>query len=228
VLALLVLNQLGILRLGEPGGGLGALQQQLPRWLALVVGITVHEFSHGLVATWFGDEVPRRAGRLTLNPLRHLDPLGTLMILVGPIGWGRPMPINPAGMRNPSLGWALSSAAGPISNLLVATATVLVVALTDANLRDPYVRALFSLNVGLAVFNLVPLPPLDGFGFVFGLAPRPLKVALAPIWQIGPLLLLGLLFLPEIVPGFPPILSNVLEEGISLVGRFLLEIPRAI
>jgi Zn-dependent protease len=236
VLVLLVLNQMGLLRLGEGGLGLGGLQSQLPRWLALVVGITVHEFSHGLVATWFGDTVPRRAGRLTLNPLKHLDPLGTLMILVGPIGWGRPMPINPAGMRNPNLGWALSSAAGPISNIIVATVTIVAFGLTGAEIRGvndlllryPYVGWLVALNVGLAVFNLVPLPPLDGFGFIFGLAPRPLKVALAPIWQIGPLALLALLFLPEILPGFPPILQDVLGTGMGYVTGLLLEVYRAI
>jgi Zn-dependent protease len=227
-LVLLFLQQAGILQLGS-GLGAGSIQSKLPTWVALVVGITFHEFSHGLVATWFGDDVPRRAGRLTLNPLKHLDPLGTLMILVAPIGWGRPMPINPAGMRNPNLGWALSSAAGPISNVLVATIVVVVAAFANINpLRDPWVGALISLNLGLAVFNLVPLPPLDGFGFVFGLAPRPVKAALAPLWQFGPFLLLGLLFLPEILPGFPPILNNALSEGIAFLGSLLIELYRAI
>jgi Zn-dependent protease len=219
---------MGLLRLGEGGLALGGLQSQFPRWLALIVGITVHEFSHGLVATWFGDTVPRRAGRLTLNPLKHLDPLGTLMILVGPIGWGRPMPINPAEMRNPNLGWALSSAAGPISNVVVATAVVIAVAVSGTNIRNPYILELITLNLGLAVFNLVPLPPLDGFGFVFGLAPRPVKVALAPIWQVGPFALLALLFLPEIVPGFPPILQQVLGAGMNYLTGLLLEVYRAI
>jgi Zn-dependent protease len=228
VLILLVLNQMGLLRLTGPGAGFGALQNEFPRWLALVVGITVHEFSHGLVATWFGDDVPRRAGRLTLNPLKHLDPLGTLMILVGPIGWGRPMPINPNGMRNPSLGWALSSAAGPISNILVATVTVVVVGLLDANIREPYVLQMLMLNIGLAVFNLVPLPPLDGFGFLYGLSPRSLKITLAPIWQVGPFLLLGLLFLPEIIPGFPPFLQELLYDAMGYVAGLLLGIYRAI
>jgi Zn-dependent protease len=227
-LVLLFLQQAGILNLSS-GLGLGSMASKLPVWLALIVGITFHEFSHGLVATWFGDDVPRRAGRLTLNPLKHLDPLGTLMILIAPIGWGRPMPINPAGMRNPNLGWALSSAAGPISNLLIATIAVVAAALTGVNpLRDPWVGALISLNLGLAVFNLVPLPPLDGFGFIFGLAPRPLKIILAPVWQFGPFLLLGLLFLPQVIPGFPPILNDALSGGILYLRNLLLELYRAI
>src|SRR5207253_11030818 len=124
------------------------------------VASAVEVVSQGLVATLCGDELRRRVGRLTLSPWKHRDPIGTLMVLIGPIGWGRPMPINPAGMRNPNLGWALSSLAGPISNVVVATATVVAVALSGTNIRNPYVLELITLNLGLAVFNLVPLPPL--------------------------------------------------------------------
>jgi Zn-dependent protease len=234
VLVLLLLNSMGILRLGE-GFGLSSLLDFLPTAVALVIGITFHEFSHGLVATWFGDTVPRQAGRLTLNPLKHLDPLGTLMIFVAHFGWGKPMPINPAGMRNPNLGWALSSAAGPISNILVATVTVVALALTtnapslQALMRsNPYVGAIIGLNVGLAIFNLIPLPPLDGFGFIFGLAPRPVKYILAPVWQFGPIVLIALLFLPQFLPGVPPVLNQVLVAGSSYLVGVLSEVYRAV
>jgi Zn-dependent protease len=202
----------------------GGLQNELPKWVALVLAISFHEFSHGFVATLFGDDVPRRAGRLTLNPLKHLDPIGTLMILVGPIGWGKPMPINPAGMRNPNLGWALSSAAGPISNVILATLTLVVLRVLAPYISQslyPFFQAVFVWNVGLAVFNLVPLPPLDGFGFVFGLSPRPLKILLAPLWRYGPMLLLALLFLPAIIPGFPSILSEAVQRGQVALAGFL-------
>src|SRR5437868_14005710 len=126
------------------GSGLASLTVRIPFFVALILAITVHEFSHGLVATWFGDTLPRRVGRLTLNPLKHLDPLGTLMILIGPIGWGRPMPINPGEMRNPNIGWALSSLAGPVSNVLAASLMVLIASYTTLGLDPsvfPYVQA---------------------------------------------------------------------------------------
>jgi Zn-dependent protease len=193
-LILLVLNQMGLL---NGATGVAGLFVRIPFFIALVLAITIHEFSHGFVATLFGDGLPKRVGRLTLNPLKHLDPLGTLMILIGPIGWGKPMPINPGEMRNPNLGWAMSSLAGPASNVLAAAVVWTLYSLLGADRSLlPYVLVYVNVNVLLAVFNLLPVPPLDGFGILFGLAPRPIKLALLPLQRYGPLILLAVLFLP--------------------------------
>jgi Zn-dependent protease len=218
-LGLLLLWQMGVFN-SSSGGAASGLISRLPFFVALVLAITVHEFSHGLVATAFGDDLPRRVGRLTLNPLKHLDVLGTIMILIGPIGWGKPMPINPRGMRMPNLGWAMSSLAGPVSNIVAASIAVLLVSHLDLGLDRSvlrYVQAFIAVNVALAVFNLLPVPPLDGFGFIFGLAPRPIKVALLPLQQVGPIILLAVLFLP----GLRDYLNVFLSTGQEIIGSFL-------
>lgn len=220
VLVLLLLNQMGLL---SGVTGVSEFIVRVPYLVALVLAITIHEFSHGFVATLFGDGLPRRVGRLTLNPLKHLDPLGTLMILVGPIGWGRPMPINPGEMRNPNLGWAMSSVAGPASNILAAGVVWGLYGLLGgprSGMQFVFVYVYVSVNIALAVFNLLPVPPLDGFGFFFGLAPRPMKVVLMPLQRYGPLLLLAVLFLP----GPSAIVGEYLTMGRQLI-MGLLGVP---
>jgi len=144
---------------------------------ALLVAITIHEFAHAFAADRLGDPTPRIQGRLTLNPLAHLDPVGTLMLLLVRIGWGKPVQFDPYNLANPKRDTAIISFAGPLSNLLLASLLAIVLrfvtnpfspAYSLANIIPPFI----FLNVVLAIFNLVPIHPLDGGKILVGLLPR--------------------------------------------------------
>lgn len=129
-----------------------------------------HEYAHALVATKLGDQTARLSGRLSLNPMRHIDPLGALMIVLVGFGYAKPVPVNPRNFKNPKVGMALTALAGPGANLLMATVFLLlknIILLFPTS--NPIVLALAyffifaaSINIGLAIFNLLPIPPLDG------------------------------------------------------------------
>jgi Zn-dependent protease len=143
---------------------------------ALVIGITIHEFCHAWAANALGDPTARYMGRLTLNPVAHFDPLGAMMILYSVIvgwgfGWGKPVPVNPRYLRyGPRVGMALTSVAGPVSNLLIAlvAATPFRVGLQLPGLLGQLILTIVYVNVGLALFNMLPIPPLDGFSVLSG------------------------------------------------------------
>ncbi len=170
---------------------------------AILIAITIHEFSHAAAAYALGDNTAKAEGRLSLNPLVHLDPLGTLMILFTAvagfgIGWGKPVPVNPYRLRLGSrTGMAIVSAAGPLSNLLTAFLLVLPVRADlfgyGSGPVGSLVIALVLLSIGLAVFNLLPLPPLDGFAVALGILPPDLARGLARLGQYGPGVLLLIL-----------------------------------
>jgi Zn-dependent protease len=170
--------------------------------VALLAALTVHEAAHALVANWLGDPTGRKLGRITLNPIAHLDPMGTMMIFMSSllgvgIGWGKPVPVNPFNLRvGPKTGMALVAGAGPASNLLMAA--VLALALQqDLGLPTWALRLLvvtISVNVVLAVFNMIPLPPLDGFRVLTGILPNGPAYLLGRVEQYGPALLLLLVF----------------------------------
>jgi len=188
--------------------------------LALVLSISIHEFAHAWSAYELGDNTARGLGRLTLNPIKHFDPLGALMILFMAfagwgIGWGKPVPVNPYNLRtNPRVGMGLTSAAGPFSNLVLATLFAIPLRLWSGGLPDPLVAFLWAMvyvNIGLALFNLIPLPPLDGFHVVQGIIGT-FRTRWAYEWgnrldrlaAYGPILLLGLLSLGWFT-GFNPL-----------------------
>jgi len=168
--------------------------------LALIVAISIHEFSHAAIADYLGDPTARLAGRKTLNPLAHLDPIGTLMLLFFKFGWGKPVPVDPFNLQNPRRDQALVSLAGPASNLILAFLLSLVlrflISSTIASVWLVVFLPIIFLNVVLAIFNLIPIGPLDGFKIVLGVLPEKLAREWAGTEPYGLIILLMLVFLP--------------------------------
>jgi Zn-dependent protease len=196
----------------------GVISQQSLLLLAVVVpSIILHEISHGVVALWFGDDTAKRAGRLTLNPIPHIDPFGTLILPAvltlagaGAFGYAKPVPVNVGRLRHPRNEGLLVSLAGPATNILLALASVVWLryvrphALFDIGLFGDHAplidRIIFDLgyiNVILATFNLLPLPPLDGSAIVERLLPRAWWPGWLKLRQFAmPVLLIVVLLLP--------------------------------
>lgn len=196
-------------------------------WVAaLLVAITIHEFSHALAADRLGDPTPRVQGRLTLNPLAHLDPLGTIMLLLVRFGWGKPVEFDPYNLKNPRRDAAIISFAGPASNLILATALSLVLRGVGANQVAPDLGLLslllpfVYLNVVLAVFNLIPIHPLDGGKILVGLLPADTSVGWDRFLRRYGIVILLLLVFPLF--GGVPLVAQILGPTINLILSLLL------
>jgi Zn-dependent protease len=192
--------------------------------IAVIVGIAFHEFSHAAVASLQGDQTARSQGRLTLNPISHLDPLGSIAIIVAGIGWGRPVPVNPSSMRNRRFGAVLVGLAGPAANFLVALVAAVAFRVVyptvgtsfDVGFSVNLLNMLVTINVVLGVFNLLPIPPLDGSTLLSLLLPPSRQNIVAFLNQYGIFLLLGLLILaPNLLT---PIFRAITEALYGLVG----------
>ncbi len=194
-----------------------------------LMAITCHEVSHGFVANRFGDSTAKAQGRLTLNPLSHLDIFGTLMIFIVGIGWAKPVPVNFNNLRNPKRDMIWVAAAGPLSNFSIAALSALLMRamvaigdkVSDASVLqyfiDPTVLMLaFSVyvNLLLAIFNLIPVPPLDGGRVLVGLLPYRQAVFLSRIEPYGMIIIIILVFFTNM---FSYIISPVLHLGINLL-----------
>jgi Zn-dependent protease len=210
--------------------------------VAMLTGLAFHEFSHALVADRLGDRTARHMGRLTLNPLRHLDPVGSLLIFFIGFGWAKPVPVNPFNTSNPKRSMAFIAFAGPASNLVMAGLAAIPIRLGLVPFLHPFVDPRFVellaaewsrsptdlaglflgtivlLNVLLAVFNLIPLAPLDGFRAAVGLLPEELSQPLARIEPWGPGLLMLLIFAPFLTGGQ---LNPLFDAMAPLISFFL-------
>jgi Zn-dependent protease len=185
--------------------------------LALVIAITVHEFAHALAADKLGDPTPRLQGRLTLNPLKHLDPLGTLMILLTRFGWGKPVQFDPFNLDNPRRDAAIISLAGPVSNLITATLFSLLIRFSPLLL--PFLAPIIFLNVALAIFNLIPIHPLDGGKILIGFLPADLAREWDAILNRYGILILILLIFPLF--GSSPITHLILPAVDGIISLLL-------
>jgi Zn-dependent protease len=199
----------------------------LGRLIVIFLGIPIHEWAHGWMAYVLGDNTPEMQGRLSLNPFVHLDPIGTLMILFTGYGWGRSARVNPYRMSrvgSARTGMALSALAGPLSNVIQAVLFALPVRLGLLDLFPPsqaqrlasVFAAVIVVNIGLAVFNMIPVPPLDGSKVLAGVAPAPVADALERMEPYAPMLLMLLLFV------FPYLGIDVIGILTRPAQRFLL------
>lgn len=205
--------------------GSPSLEQLLGGIIALLVGLTFHEFSHALLADSLGDRRPRAMGRLTLNPIPHIDPIGALMLVVAGFGWAKPVMINPAALRNGRLGMAIVAAAGPVANLVVAVAAAIGFRVLDiVGLEGGFVLNtlvwVMHLNLILAIFNILPIPPLDGYNVALAFLPPQQAMQLRRFGQYGFLVLLGLILLRYVGSPIDPLGWIFTLAGI--LGRILV------
>ncbi|WP_322801081.1 site-2 protease family protein [Thermoflexus sp.] len=204
-------------RLSDPG-------YLLALAMIFLFALPLHELAHAWVAERLGDPTPRRYGRVTLNPMAHLDPIGALMLVLAGFGWARPVPVNPLYLRyGPRVGMALVGGAGPLMNLLLAGLGILVyrmgleIGFLPPRLVLPFLSAWIFINIGLAVFNMLPLPPLDGYRVLQGLLPPDLAYAYARLEAYGPMLLLLFLVLDRQLG----LLGSVLQPFYALAFRLM-------
>ena len=204
---------------------------------SLAICIAVHEFSHAYVASELGDRTARALGRVTLNPAKHLDPIGSVLILIAGFGWGKPVPVDPRFLRgDPRLGMALVAAAGPLSNVVAAVLFAMLVrlGLADALIPDIWIfgqnlaalvklvlRLLVQFNLILAIFNLLPIAPLDGFKVALGLLPRDLAIPFSRTEPYGIGILLGVVAI-GFLPGVPSPLQWIIGVPVEFAMRILI------
>lgn len=181
--------------------------------LIILVSVSIHEYSHAKAADILGDPTPRLSGRLTLNPLAHLDPIGFLALLIIRIGWAKPVPINPYNFKNPNTGMMITGLAGPLSNFFIAWLLAIILRNVPGMnyiLFDAFSAAIW-INLALMIFNLLPIPPLDGSRIFTQYLPHETQVFLE---RYSFILLIAILI-------FPPT-QQLLLGLISLVYRILL------
>lgn len=193
--------------------------------IPLLLAITLHEAAHGYVARMFGDRTAEMLGRITLNPLKHIDMVGTLIVpaitlAIGGFvfGWAKPVPVNTSALRNPKRDMIWVAAAGPLSNFIMAIGWAILLKVSDSSALDAIAQAGISWNVGLMVLNLLPILPLDGGRIVAGLLPGPLSYKYSRLEPYGLYIVLGLSIAQLLGPILFPLYKIVFSALRALVG----------
>lgn len=196
--------------------------------ITLMIAFSVHEFAHAFMAWKFGDDTAKNQGRLTLNPMSHLDPFGTILIFIAGFGWARPVPVNRFFFKKPRIAGVSVSFAGPLSNLIMACLAFiiwygLVASGTAANLPSfvpEFLDVFIQLNAVLFVFNLLPLPPLDGYRIVEDLVPKDWRAKMTQYESYGTLIFLILVITPLDRYTIQPIFNTILPNLITTLNDF--------
>lgn len=205
------------------------IQTIVARVIVLLIAFTVHELAHALTADYLGDPTPRNMGRITLNPLKHLDPFGTLLLIIAGFGWAKPVMVNPMNMRgNPHTSMAIVAIAGPLSNIAMAVVAALAFRLGLVHFSPSVVPAgnlsmlsfilsnFIWINLILAFFNLIPIPPLDGSKILYAILPSEFVYRLRSFEQFGFIILMAVVFI------FPSVLNTLVGVPAWATLQFLL------
>ena len=203
----------------------------------ILLALSFHEYAHGWMAYRLGDPTAKHEGRLTMNPLAHLDPLGTMMIIIVHFGWAKPVPVNPMNLKDPKKDMLWIALAGPVSNVIMAAGLGLILRImigmglrADESFLGYFQYMLYfavMINLVLAIFNMIPIPPLDGSKILFGLLPTEYEESFLRFQQIGPMVLLGLVVINSYfgIPIFSVLITPFVSVFSSLfVGRDLINL----